>query len=107
MSNITWIVIILIAISIIVTVTEVGLRFGMLSKNKGERGPGLVDPDLVMRTPVGLGARDPVGDLAWELQSRNVSVEEVRRWSRLLGEADEGRSLLCGGDVVGETFKDV
>ncbi|ODA76179.1 hypothetical protein RJ55_08462 [Drechmeria coniospora] len=33
MSSITWIIIVLIVISILVTVTEVGLRFGMLSKN--------------------------------------------------------------------------
>src|ERR1051325_4743748 len=41
MSYITWIIIILIVISIIVTVTEVGLRFGMLSKNKsaGDNAP--------------------------------------------------------------------
>lgn len=32
MSTITWIIIILIIVSIGVTVTEVGLRFGMLSK---------------------------------------------------------------------------
>ncbi|KAF4634841.1 hypothetical protein G7Y89_g3257 [Cudoniella acicularis] len=34
MSTITWIIIILIVVSIGVTVTEVGLRFGMLSKEK-------------------------------------------------------------------------
>ncbi|KAF4973734.1 hypothetical protein FSARC_42 [Fusarium sarcochroum] len=35
MSYITWIIIILIILSIMVTVTEVGIRFGMLSKAKG------------------------------------------------------------------------
>ncbi|POR32252.1 Sad1-interacting factor 3 [Tolypocladium paradoxum] len=38
MSAITWIIIILIIVSILVTVTEVGLRFGMLSKNSGKSG---------------------------------------------------------------------
>ncbi|GJN79372.1 hypothetical protein PLIIFM63780_002885 [Purpureocillium lilacinum] len=43
MSAITWIVIILIVISILVTVTEVGLRFVMLSKNSDmTKGPGTV-----------------------------------------------------------------
>ena len=37
MSTITWIVIILIVISIAVTVSEVGLRFGILSKEKAGR----------------------------------------------------------------------
>lgn len=39
MSAITWIIIILIVISILVTATEVGLRFGMLSKNS-DKGKG-------------------------------------------------------------------
>lgn len=38
MSTITWIIIVLIVVSIAVTVTEVGLRFGMLEKGKTERG---------------------------------------------------------------------
>lgn len=41
MMNITWIIIVLIVISIAVTVSEVGLRFGMLSKGKVIDGPGL------------------------------------------------------------------
>lgn len=44
MSNITWIVIVLIVISIAVTVSEVGLRFGMLTReaHKGEGAAALV-----------------------------------------------------------------
>lgn len=42
MMNITWIIIVLIIISIAVTVSEVGLRFGMLSRNKIGEGPGVV-----------------------------------------------------------------
>jgi hypothetical protein len=38
MSTITWIVIVLIIVSIAVTVTEVGLRFGILEKGKADRG---------------------------------------------------------------------
>ncbi|KAH7375887.1 sporulation protein RMD8 [Plectosphaerella cucumerina] len=107
MSYITWIVIILIAVSIVVTVTEVGLRFAMLSKNKGERNADA----LFLRGPIGTGTMGVMdgGDgtlagLAGELQGRNVSIEEVRRWSRLLGENGGG---LCGGEIVGETFKGV
>ncbi|KAH8813223.1 hypothetical protein F5884DRAFT_787768 [Xylogone sp. PMI_703] len=79
MSNITWIIIILIVISIAVTVTEVGLRFGLLQK--GKQGsinlPG--------------GGEDGVA----MIQSRN--------WTR----ADfDGPQLeaICGADIVGRTF---
>lgn len=37
MSTITWIIIVLIVISILVTVSEVGLRFGMLTKGKAAK----------------------------------------------------------------------
>ena len=37
MTAITWIIIVLIVISIGVTVTEVGLRFGILNKGKADR----------------------------------------------------------------------
>ena len=42
MMNITWIIIVLIIISIAVTVSEVGLRFGMLSRGRVGEGPGVV-----------------------------------------------------------------
>jgi len=38
MSTITWIIIVLIVVSIAVTVSEVALRFGILSKEKAEKG---------------------------------------------------------------------
>lgn len=50
MSTITWIVIILIVISIAVTVTEVGLRFAILSREKANMG-GLT-PDMGNETQV-------------------------------------------------------
>ncbi|KFZ17353.1 hypothetical protein V502_04626 [Pseudogymnoascus sp. VKM F-4520 (FW-2644)] len=41
MSNITWIIIILIAVSIVVTVSEVVLRFGMLQSGRNTNVPGV------------------------------------------------------------------
>ncbi|KFX90020.1 hypothetical protein V495_04934 [Pseudogymnoascus sp. VKM F-4514 (FW-929)] len=41
MSNITWIIIILIAVSIVVTVSEVVLRFGMLQSGRNVNMPGV------------------------------------------------------------------
>jgi hypothetical protein len=52
MSYITWIVIALIVLSILVTVTEVGLRFGMLERSKrsddssGKNGTSCVGADM-------------------------------------------------------------
>lgn len=50
MSTITWIIIVLIVISIAVTVTEVGLRFAILSREKA--GMGKIIPDLGNETQV-------------------------------------------------------
>ncbi|KAJ4163775.1 hypothetical protein LMH87_005483 [Akanthomyces muscarius] len=47
MSAITWIVIILILVSILVTVTEVGLRFAMLERSKSQPGEDRVAPSLL------------------------------------------------------------
>ncbi|KAG5804507.1 hypothetical protein H9Q74_011984 [Fusarium xylarioides] len=44
MSYITWIIIVLIIVSIMVTVTEVAIRFGMLSKAKGTG----IDPAIIV-----------------------------------------------------------
>jgi hypothetical protein len=104
MSNITWIIIILIFVSIIVTVTEVGLRFGMLTKGKegggggGEGGPGNV---------IGGGGEGQHQqlDLRGLMAEKNVSIEELRLWSRALSERE--RAAVCGADVVGTTFAGV
>ena len=47
MSAITWIVIILILVSILVTVTEVGLRFAMLERSKSQPGEDRLAPTLL------------------------------------------------------------
>jgi hypothetical protein len=101
MSNITWIIIILIVVSIIVTVTEVGLRFGMLSREKRER-EGLLRPPGEEDVMDGQAAQRL--DLRW-LRESNVTLEELRLWSRALGERE--RAAMCGGEVVGRTFAGV
>ena len=97
MSYITWIIIILIVISIVVTVTEVGLRFGMLSRDKA-KGEEVVGDIL------GGGDGRSRLDLRQLIES-NVSIEELRAWSRVLGERE--RAAVCGGEFVGETFAGV
>ncbi|KAK2042508.1 DUF155-domain-containing protein [Colletotrichum somersetense] len=107
MSYITWIIIVLIVISILVTMTEVGLRFGMLSKNNGK---GAVP--LIAAGGGGFsGAQTQLlpGSVKWELERRNVSVEELRLWSRMLSEEEGGGSEQppVGGQIVGKTFAGV
>lgn len=104
MSYITWIIIILIVISIIVTVTEVILRFGMLSSEKNKighvGGPGNV---------IGGGDGDGEGAVEIDLRMRrsfglneNLTAEDLRLWSQALSERE--KEVVCGGDYVGRTF---
>lgn len=102
MSNITWIIIILIVVSIVVTVSEVGLRFAMLSRDKAMFGNGTHPPgegELVVAAP------PHQLDLRSVLSERGVTIEELREWSRRLSERE--REAVCGGDVVGRTFAGV
>ncbi|KAI1261375.1 hypothetical protein F5Y18DRAFT_401809 [Xylariaceae sp. FL1019] len=83
MSYITWIIIVLIIISILVTVTEVGLRFGILSKEKGKGNNGVtLLPSLEERS--------------------NLTAEDWRAWGRSLSEAE--RAALCGAEYIGVTY---
>lgn len=78
MSTITWIIIVLIVISIAVTVTEVGLRFGILERGKSERGK------------IGAGVQWANG---MELRGRNFSSTDF-----------DGVQLraICGAGIVPE-----
>ncbi len=108
MSNITWIIIILIVVSIIVTVTEVGLRFGMLSREKGRNGREDEGPGGRPGNVIGGGDGEESAahrlDLRW-VRDSNLSVEELRLWARELSERE--RRAVCGAEIVGETFAGV
>jgi len=80
MSNITWIIIVLIVVSIAVTVTEVGLRFSILEKEK-RSGQAPVVPMI--------GA------------ARLTGVSD----SSVIGREDLWK--MCGEEFVGTTFKDL
>ncbi|SPO07660.1 related to RMD8 - cytosolic protein required for sporulation [Cephalotrichum gorgonifer] len=115
MSNITWIIIILIGVSIVVTVSEVVLRFSMLEKSKGEGdrererarlGPGNVTavagegPAMVLAGErVHLGSED---DVLREVKRlvEGMGAEELRRWRAVLS-ADQMEGI-CGGEREGE-----
>ncbi|PTB65961.1 DUF155-domain-containing protein [Trichoderma citrinoviride] len=78
MSYITWIIIALIVLSILVTVTEVGLRFGMLQKNKQNDSPLTQSASGSMTHPA-LASSD-LEMLARALGlEETASVEDVRR----------------------------
>lgn len=104
MSYITWIIIVLIVISIIVTVSEVGLRFGMLSRAGKERDEPPVNRD-------GLGNAIGGGDAEHiELRSLarqlgvagEITLEDLRLWTAALNERE--RAVVCGGDILEKTF---
>lgn len=92
MSTITWIIIVLIVISIGVTVSEVGLRFALLEKEKGK--------GRVLGSPVALA-----GNLVTESGIGSVPMVNVTRVRQGLS-ADEV-SALCGMDIVGKTFAEL
>lgn len=82
MSYITWIIIVLIVISIMVTVTEVAIRFGMLHKAKGP----VANPSLAM--PVlgeGVSGSIPLPPSDLEILAQtlglqaNASFDQVRQ----------------------------
>lgn len=82
MSYITWIIIVLIVISIMVTVTEVAIRFGMLHKAKGPvANPALAMP--VLGEGVSGSIPLPPSDLEILAQTlglqANASFDEVRQ----------------------------
>ncbi|KAK3341265.1 hypothetical protein B0T25DRAFT_466315 [Lasiosphaeria hispida] len=105
MSYITWIIIILIVISIIVTVTEVGLRFGILSREKGKNGDNIGgSPGNV----IGGGDGSRVIDLRSlrELAvNGSITLDDLRLFSAVLSEGE--KAAVCGGDYVGKTFAEV
>lgn len=110
MSAITWIVIVLIVISIIVTVTEVGLRFGILqkSKNDGSNGGNSSSSSLVrMGGSGGVGGDELWGreSVAAKLAAANITLEELRGWTAGLSEGDKG--TVCGAGIVGRTWAGV
>ncbi|KAI1803642.1 DUF155-domain-containing protein [Daldinia bambusicola] len=91
MSAITWIIIVLIIVSICVTVTEVALRFGILSRERGE-GNGVSNPQNIL----GEG---------WVAVRSNATLEQLRQWGVNLNE--EEKAAVCGADYIGTTFAGV
>jgi uncharacterized Rmd1/YagE family protein len=97
MSAITWIIIVLIVVSILITVTEVSLRFGMLERSKGGNDSGD-------------GSRGGNGDVVMELRNlnpatANYTLEDLREWAHALSEREQGAS--CGSGYIGRTFAGV
>ncbi|KAI1086294.1 DUF155-domain-containing protein [Rostrohypoxylon terebratum] len=89
MSAITWIIIVLIIISICVTVTEVALRFGILTKERGN-GNAIAAPNGTTLEP------------GWIAVRSNATLEELRSWGVTLSE--EEKTAVCGAQYIGTTF---
>lgn len=111
MSAITWIIIVLIVISIIVTVTEVGLRFGILQKsnssngNGNRSGGGETGEGTSSRVVEVEGGLYRPGSIEWKLAKANITVDELRQWGAGLSERERG--YVCGGEMIGQTFAGV
>jgi hypothetical protein len=88
MSTITWIIIVLIVISIGVTVSEVGLRFALLEKEKGKG-----------RVVVGKGALGVESAIGSPLVANVTTVRQ--------GLSADEVSALCGMEIVGKTFAEL
>ncbi|EMR62069.1 putative sad1-interacting factor 3 protein [Eutypa lata UCREL1] len=91
MSAITYIIIVLIVISILVTVTEVALRFGILSKGRANSG-GAVSPE---------GMFDP----GWMSALSNATLDELKHWAARLNE--QQRNAVCGTGSIGTNFAEL
>lgn len=89
MSAITWIIIILIVISILVTVTEVVLRFTILSKERGNNGAG----------PIASGTLDGLSSI---LARSNYTLADLRSWGA--GLTPEEQEAICGASFIGTTY---
>jgi hypothetical protein len=87
MSTITWIIIVLIVISICVTVSEVVIRFALLEK---ERSKGKLG-DSCKGIEVGITKGNATTNLTKIRQG--LSMEEVR--------------VLCGIEIVDQTFAEI
>ncbi|KAK5663603.1 hypothetical protein OQA88_4034 [Cercophora sp. LCS_1] len=105
MSYITWIIIILIVISIIVTVTEVGLRFSILSKEKGKDRDGLSGGAHSGIGNVIGGQRIDLRSLEALGADGNYTLEDLKLWAAALNERE--KAAVCGRNYVDKTFAEV
>lgn len=107
MSHITWIIIILIGVSIVVTVTEVVLRFAMLEKSKSAVGSVTGGGEAVEAGVLSIGAEstggveDVLGDVKRLVEG--MGADELRRWRAVL--SDEQMEGICGDEGRLELYR--
>lgn len=114
MSAITWIVIVLIVISICVTVSEVGLRFGILQKNNGKGGSGNGTEGSSTGSSISSSSSRDVertaaeiyqpGSIELKLARANITMDEFKDWIAL---NEQEKGTICGSEIVGKTFAGV
>ncbi|KAI1816828.1 hypothetical protein GGS20DRAFT_145485 [Poronia punctata] len=91
MSSITWIIIILIIISILVTVTEVLMRFIILSREKANSHGESVFLDMAGGLPTILG---------------NYTLQDLRAWGATLSE-QQRRAIYGADDFPGAAYMSI
>lgn len=111
MSAITWIIIVLIVISICVTVSEVGLRFGILQKSNGKGGGGDgTEGSSISNNSISRDVERTVaevyqpGSIELKLARANITIDEFKNWIAL---KEQEKGAMCGGEIVGQTFEGV
>ncbi|EPE03549.1 sad1-interacting factor 3 [Ophiostoma piceae UAMH 11346] len=108
MSYITWIIIILIVLSILVTVTEVALRFAILEKEKSKSDRlvnGSAPAPYLLDAPAVPMARIHGTPQQKYSAGEDLSLAELRAWAAQLDARD--RAAVCGGDIIGQTYAGV
>lgn len=103
MSYITWIIIILIVISIMVTVTEVLLRFAILSNEKAKDGANSPANVVGGGNLLTAHSRIDLRSLESKLANANLTLDDLRLWSAAMNEQE--KKSICGAEIVGTTFK--
>ncbi len=87
MTSITWIIIVLIVVSIVVTVSEVGIRFGLLNREKGKGGDSICVLGRFGVNTVGGGMGANITKIREKL-----SYDDMQQ--------------LCGMGIIGHTWKE-
>ncbi|KAH8899295.1 DUF155-domain-containing protein [Thozetella sp. PMI_491] len=101
MSAITWIIIVLILVSIMITVTEVALRFGILAKEKGKGRDNSLNSSSGVEGILS-GGSSPIDLRSLGQASGQITLDDLRLFAAALNERE--RAAVCGADYVGRTF---
>lgn len=87
-----------------VTVTEVLLRFAILSNEKAKDGTNNLG-NVIQGGDALLTAHNRIDlrSLESKLANANLTLDDLRLWSAAMNEQE--KKAICGAEIVGTTFK--